>query len=301
MTLPTPLDDTPTQLYVKAFLETPDKALSKVDLFRLIWNARLLAIIGLSIGALAGFIGASFMQPVYRSQLIVEYVDRSSGGGDAALGGALGGIASLAGISVGESSGRAYALGRVKSQQLLLDYIRASNAKSILFASRWDQKSATFNKDADGRTPTDLQAVARFKKSVMRFDEDPLTRLISVQVDWSNPKQSAKWGNEYISYVDRVLREEKLIETQQSLIFLRRELETTQLPEIRAAVARLIQDQLRQQVLARGTRSYAFRIVDPAVAAEKPVKPQRLLLTAAAAFTGLLLGLILGLLRQSRR
>lgn len=289
------------QIYVKAFLEAPDRYLSNTDFIALLWNVRLFAVFGLLFGALIGFIGSSFIIPIYRSQITIEYVDRTRGGNDAAVGGALGGIASLAGINVGTSSDRSYALGRLKSQNFLLDYIRISNSKPILFASRWNSKSATFIKDQDGRIPSDLQAVARFRKNVVRFDEDKITQLITVYLDWYNPSQPEKWGNGYIAYVDRKLREEKLAETHRTLIFLQNELQKSQIPEVRAAIARLIQEQLRQQVLARGTQSYAFRIVDPAVISEKPIKPQRLILTAAAAFSGLLIGLLAGLIRQSRR
>lgn len=288
-------------VYVKAFLEAPDRHLSNIDFLALLWSGRFYALIGLLFGALMGFIGSSFVRPVYRSQITIEYVDRTRGGNDAAVGGALGGIASLAGINVGSSSDRSYALGRLKSQNFLLDYIRISNSKPILFASRWNSKSATFIKDQDGRIPSDLQAVARFRKNVVRFDEDKITQLITVYLDWYNPSQPEKWGNGYITYVDTKLREEKLAETHRTLIFLQNELQKSQIPEVRAAIARLIQEQLRQQVLARGTQSYAFRIVDPAVISEKPIKPQRFLLTGAAAFTGLIIGLLVSLLRKSRR
>ena len=297
---PSPQTDN-AHIYVKAYLEAPDKNINNIDFFALLRGVRSFTALGFLCGALIGFIGSSFIRPVYRSEITVEYVDRNRGGNDAAVGGALGGIASLAGISVSGSSDRSYALGRLKSQSFLLDFIRISNSKPILFASRWNSKSSTFIKDQDGRIPTDLEAVARFREHVVHFDEDKITQLITMQLDWYNPEQPQKWGNGYIAYVDKRLREEKIIETRRTLIFLQNELQKSQIPEVRAAVARLIQEQLRQQVLARGTQSYAFRIVDPALISEKPIKPQRLILTAAAAFSGLLLGLLLGLLRQSRR
>ena len=71
--------------------------------------------------------------------------------------------------------------------------------------------------------------------------------------------------------------------------------------EIQQAIYRLIEAQTKSIALANAREEYAFRVIDPAVAAERPVRPKRLNIVAAGAVLGLVLALVLVLVRHALR
>ncbi|MDE2136624.1 MAG: hypothetical protein KGJ68_04260, partial [Gammaproteobacteria bacterium] len=75
--------------------------------------------------------------------------------------------------------------------------------------------------------------------------------------------------------------------------FLEKELAATELVETRAAISRLIEEQIKQRMVASVTQEYAFQTVGHAYPpdADDFVRPQRLLLAVGGIFLGLLLGL----------
>jgi hypothetical protein len=91
------------------------------------------------------------------------------------------------------------------------------------------------------------------------------------------------------------MRARAIAKSEASLGFLQKELAATAVVDTRAAINRLIESQVNQRMLANVTMQYAFRVVDPALPADRddPVRPKKLLMTAAGVFVGLVFGMLL--------
>jgi uncharacterized protein involved in exopolysaccharide biosynthesis len=282
------------QIFIKAFLETPERSLSVIDLFALMGNLRWLLMGGVILGGLVGLLIGYMLKPTYQAKVVLEYVDQDSGS-VSSLGGTLGGVASLAGLSFGQSSGRSYSVGRLQSQSLLMEYMRDSDMLKIIFADRWDPQKRSFQADSNGRMPTLQQGYKKFREDIISISTDTKTQLISVEIEWTDPKQTAIWADGYARFTSDVLRQEKLAEANRTLGLLSVELARAQLPELRAAIVKLVQEQIRQKMLASVPEMYGFRVVDKATTPERPIKPKRLLLIAAGGCLGGIIIIFIGL------
>ena len=84
--------------------------------------------------------------------------------------------------------------------------------------------------------------------------------------------------------------------------FLEKELASTDLVEARAAINRLIEEQIKQRMLASVSQEYAFRTVGRALPpdADDFVSPRRLLLVVGGTALGFALGSALALVLAAR-
>ncbi len=73
----------------------------------------------------------------------------------------------------------------------------------------------------------------------------------------------------------------------ESIEYLNKELAKTTVVELRQAIYRVIEDQVKQSMLANVQREYAFRFIDRAIAPEKRFSPRRAVMTVFGALIGL--------------
>ena len=120
-------------------------------------------------------------------------------------------------------------------------------------------------------------------------------------VEWSDPAVAAAWANRLITMVNDRRRAESISEAQGSIKYLREQLSRNSAVEVQQAIYRLIEAQTKTIALANAREEYAFRVIDPAVATERPIRPKRLTMVVSAALLGLVLALALVLLRHALR
>jgi uncharacterized protein involved in exopolysaccharide biosynthesis len=99
---------------------------------------------------------------------------------------------------------------------------------------------------------------------------------------------------------DSTLRERAVAEAQRNLDYMRAQLEKTEIVEVREAVYRIMESQLKAIMLAQSRKEFAFRILDPATAPDPDqiARPKRAMVIVAGLIGGLLLGVLLGLVRS---
>ena len=86
------------------------------------------------------------------------------------------------------------------------------------------------------------------------------------------------------------MRARAIARTGGYISYLRGELGNGNYVEIRDAINRLIEAQIRDQMVAAATEEFAFRVVDKAVVADKnePVRPQKVLMLVGGVVLGFL-------------
>lgn len=239
--------------------------------------------------------------PTYRSEALLAFNDEQMSGLN--LSGAassLGGLASLAGINLGGSENQKdIAIALLTSRGFLESFVNDQQLLPVLFASRWDAKSESWLK----KPPTLSDGVEMFRKRLLQVNEDRRTGLIRVAVEWRDREAAAKWVNELVHRVNELTRSWAIRDARDSQKYLNEELEKTGLVELRQSMNRLLEAELKKEMVASVRVQYSFRVLDPATPSdvEDFVRPRRFLLVAFGLFSGFLFGCFLALVLNAWR
>lgn len=262
-----------------------------VAVVRLLWLRRwwILASI-VACTALASLY--AFATPrIYRATVLMVPADFGRGGAIEGTLGRLGGLASLAGIQIGDSnSAKQEALAVLRSRELTEAFISARNLMPLLFPQRWDKSAQRWK--AGVKPPSVADAYKLFDQEVRTVSEDKKTGLISLQIDWVDRNLAADWANDLVQRLNIEMQTRAKTSAAASVGYLEKELQVTTTVDTREAISRLIEAQIRQRMLANVTREYAFRIVDRAMAPDEddPVRPRKMLALAGGVIGGGVLG-----------
>ena len=213
--------------------------------------------------------------------------------------GQLGGLASLAGVDIGSDSDRSEAVATLRSRSLAVAFIEQNDLVPELFPRKWDADAKRWKVRRADDVPTINDAYRRFDRQVRAVSEDRRSGIVTLTVTWRDPQRAADWANELAARVNREMRDRAISEASSSLEYLNRELERTQVVELRQPIYRLIEHRLRTVMLANVREQFAFRIIDPALApdADDYSSPIRWLFALAGAALFGLIGLAISVRR----
>jgi uncharacterized protein involved in exopolysaccharide biosynthesis len=221
------------------------------------------------------------------------------------LGGSLGGLAAFAGVSLGKGQNWTEAIAILRSRHLVEQLVTTRDLKPELFAQRrgWSPRDL-FARRAGGAggSPTMGDAVKLFKTSILQVKDDAKTGLVTVSVQWYDRNAAAEWANALVELADAELRATAIKTADAALTTLRQEFARTQEVEMRLAISRLMEAQLKAKLAATIRPDFAFRIIDVAVPADvdKRVQPTRTVMVLAGTLFGVLAGLMLVAIRAER-
>jgi uncharacterized protein involved in exopolysaccharide biosynthesis len=254
-------------------------------------------LIGSIVVSTALFVAVALLsRPVYRASIVLIPTSQERNGIAGTLNstlGQLGGLAALAGFSAGSSDAATEeALGVLRSRQFTDRFITELNLMPVLFAERWDQTAGAWKSTEKG-PPTPARAF-RFFTDIRDIVEDKKTGLITINVDWTDRKEAAAWANELAARLNAEMRARAIVQVDNSMQFLEKELLATSTVATRDAINRIIEAQMKQRMFANVTQEYAFRVVDHAVApdADSPLRPKKMLLFLLGPLVGFALGVI---------
>jgi uncharacterized protein involved in exopolysaccharide biosynthesis len=245
------------------------------------WLGALCVLGGLALGAWAAFT----MQPVYRAEaklLLAQPADQAN----SRLPDQLGGLAALAGLDFTAASDRkAETLATLQSRVLTDAFVQENDLLPVLFPERWDADRKAWKEGA--KPPTLWDANKLISKTVRKVLEDRKTGLITLAVEWTDPKLAAAWTGEFIERTNKLLQVSAYERATRNIAYLKRQLQETNVVEVRQALNNLMESELKTSMLAQRSDEYAFKVVDPAVVPEEKVRPRRALLLALGLTAGL--------------
>jgi uncharacterized protein involved in exopolysaccharide biosynthesis len=267
------------------------------DLWQTLWGGRW-RIVACAIGAALLAVAASFLvTPSYRSSVLAAPTSESSTSGLASLASQFAGVAALAGVNVSGSTRTAEAIATLRSRAFTEAFIKERGLMPILFADAWDAQAGRWRDETE--VPTAWDAFQAFD-ALRSVEEDLQTGLISIQVEWSDPALAAEWANGLVADVNRNLRTRAISESRQNLAYLRSELEKNSQVPLQSTIFGLIEAEMRNAMLSNVKQEYAFRVIDPAVVAQKRSWPNRALFAVLGLFLGGMVGLGVVFLRPSK-
>lgn len=292
------MNDTNQQLDYPAHEVSREVSLLAMAAF--MWRNKAIICLCFAVFALSAAALAFFMTPKYRAEVVFSPVGSTGSFGGELGEGSLGGLAALAGISLGGASKKSdESLEYLRSRQFTREFVERHELIPVLYAKRWDAQHRRWR----GDTPTIAEAVNLFDKKVRQITEDHRTGIVTMAIIWRDRVVAAQWANAMVAEADGALRQRAVAEYARSLDFLKDEARSNTQVEVQAAVAKTMETELKDAMLARTRDAYAFKVLDPAVVRDPKDtdSPNIPLIIAIGGLFGLFVGVIWAGLRQRRR
>ncbi len=184
----------------------------------------------------------------------------------------IGSLAKIAGISVntnalgGKTQNRIFL--KVNSRKYMKKYIYEGdiNLKKLLFLERWNENDKRWmgSGEPSGKEAFELlSSIFYFKKNVL--DESVVTVGLRI-IEPSEKKISVMQDilNGLISNINQVEREASLASHKNSIKFLREELESTAVVELRKVIFSLVQSEIKGIMMDRINQNLTIEVIDSA-------------------------------------
>jgi len=278
--------------YLPAQMPMEDDEINLLDYWRILMRYKWLIVVITMLSA-AGTIALAFnMTPIYRAEVTLAPAGENKGAASA-LAGQFGGIASLAGISLGGGGGKTEeAIAKLQSRLFTNAFIQEEKLMPILFAELWNAESKTWMIAEKKDEPTAWQAYKLFN-NIRSISEDKKTGMYTLAFEWKNPEQATVWANQIVKRINQHQKRAAITEAEQSIAYLTNELKGTSIVEMRQSIFRLIEAQTKNIMLANVRDEFAFKIIDPAVVPEDKIKPKKKLMAILGTIVGFMLGIFL--------
>ncbi len=257
-----------------------------LDYWRVVWKRRRMILAASLAAALAAVVISLLMPNIYRAQVLLAPAhgeEGKQGGLSSALGG-LGGLASMAGIPLGGGGDTAENLAVLKSRAFIWQFVKENKLMPILFADDWDAEHKRWKEDDSKKRPSLWSAYRVFTNSVMKVNTDKKTGLVTISVEWRDPVLAAKWANALVRRLNTYLRRKAIARSEANLSYLRRELDRTQVADMRKTLFQLISQEQKKAMLAHTQEEFAFRVLDAASPPDKKFRPKRSLIVILSTF-----------------
>lgn len=236
--------------------------------------------------------------PVYRAEVLLAPISpEQTEGALSGLAGQFGGLVGLAGLSLGSGNDRKVeAVATLKSRALTEAFVRENDLMPVLYKKRWDAERKRWKGNSEKEWPTLWDANDLFKKKIRVVEEDKRTQLVTLSIEWIDPVQASNWANELVNRTNAVLRSRAIDQAESNVRYLQEQLARTSVVEVKQAIYRLVENEIKTIMLAQGSEQYAFRVIDPAVVPMRKIRPKRALMVTMGFAAGLLFSSVVVLL-----
>lgn len=287
-------------------------------LLRIIWRGKWLIIIVTTLFAALSVVYSLSLANVYKSEAVLTPATEKSG---INLPGQLGGLAAMAGLNIGGSTGTdntALGMELIKSREFIGDFVtRHQLLVPLMAASGWDRTSNTLLYDAelyDVKTQTWVRKVVlpfKAEPSLLEahdafmdnfsISQDKLTKMIKISLEHYSPELAAQWLTLLIRDINEQIRQRDLREAERSIVYLNKQIEETNIADVRASLFTLVEEQMKTKMLANVRREYVFKTIDPPVVPEMKSRPLRALIVVGSVIFGFMLSCLMVLFRHVYR
>lgn len=248
-----------------------------VGLWWIAWDHRIVVAVTTAVCTLVALVIALTATPLYRATVVVTETSENGMDAEAGMAGRFGGLASLAGLALGENGPHPERQAVLRSRHLVEEFVKSSEVLPLL-VSRAKAGDSVW------------MIVERFRRNVLDIQEDKLKGTTTVTIDWIDPTVAARWANQFVALANQELRSKAIEEGSRNVAYLEDQVERTHSVDIQMVMYKLIEHETQSLMLAKGRTEYAFTVADPAVKPEMRVSPKRTLLVLSGIAVGLFLG-----------
>ncbi len=274
-----------------AYLAYPQEQGQSLELGELVaecWRRKWLIVAIAGLFVVAGVAWALLATPVYRVEVVLSPVQTAR---TPNLSGRLGGLASLAGISLTTGGDNTQAFAVLGSRAFTESFIVDNQLLPVLYPDDWDAGRKAWKASDPLEQPTLWEAVKDFTEDVLFLEQDAVTGLVTMAIEWTDPEVAAAWAQQLVDRINEQLRTRDLERAERKLAYLNEQLGEAALLEVRQAISGVIEEQIQTVTLAKGETEYAFRVIDPPRVPVDKERPKRALIVVLAGLAGGLVSL----------
>ena len=298
---------------------TSDDEIDLRELFAALWRGKFL-ITFCVVAAVT--LAALYLRSAER-KYSVTYVFKpvATEDGMPSLGG-LGGLASLAGVSLPSSSSGDFLTFKfmLKSEEVAKQLMQNDALIQGIFNQEWDAETQTYRQPADGdlapyvrglkklltgegprdySPPSAARLAEWLKKDAFSSSEDRDTGFLTLSAETPEPDMMIQVMSQVTEETDQLLKERYIASAEQTMGFYQQQLAKARAREHREALAKLIAQEDQKLMLAsKGTYFVAEPLTDPSVSLN-PTSPNASLVLALSVVLGGFFGAALVLIRKA--
>ena len=245
------------------------------------------------------------LTPIYSSEALLEPNPRLQQASNLSQ---FSGAASIMGLDLPSSSGGAdivtVAIETIRSKDFFNNLIQDKlflaelmafkkfNSKtkdSSLDKSLFNVQDNSWIINGENKKPTVHDSYETFIKNHLNVETDSLTKLTKVSVSHPSPEIAKKWTDMIVAKINNIMREKKLDELNKSVLFLKNELNMTNVNELKVAISDSIERELNSLMYARITEDYIFKIIDKPRVATVQSAPKKKNIVVISTIVGFIL------------
>ena len=281
------------------------------ELFSVLWAGKTKIIAITAVFAVASVIYALSVPNQYKATALLAPAQSDGGGLSGALG-QLGGLASLAGVSIGggESSESQIAQEIMKSWSFVEGFIADNDlAVEVYAAEGWSRVSNQLKIDNDvyevetkswlvedvtlvkRDSPTSWQLFEAFSENFRVRRQK--SGLVSVSIEYYSPQIAKQWLDLYISAINKHMQARQVEKVSNNISYLEAQIGKTSIAEMREVFYTIIEEQTKNKMVAEASPDYAFVAVSPSMVPEEKSQPKRALICILGTLLGGMLSVLL--------
>jgi uncharacterized protein involved in exopolysaccharide biosynthesis len=266
----------------------PDNKVDIAAVLRMMWGGRITIALSTAICTVLALAYALLATPLFRAEISVIEVSPNGTNGIGALANQLGGLAGLVGVNLGTANGPGHeSQAYLRSRRAIEEFVKRHNMSELYPQAK--------------QFPTLWLAVRHFQLNVISIRDDKKIGTTILSVTFTDPSTAARWANEFVALVNELLRTRAMDESKRSIEYLNEQIAKTNAVELQRVLYNLIENETKTLMLANVKAEYAFTVVDPAVAPEVRVSPQRTITVLGGLVIGFLIGTTVIFMRNTWR
>ncbi|WP_342655932.1 Wzz/FepE/Etk N-terminal domain-containing protein [Shewanella algae] len=289
------------------------------ELFSVIWQGKWLIAGVTLVFAVASVVIALMLPNIYKSEALLAPASEEQGaGGLAGLASQFGGLASMAGINLGGKGGTdktQLAIEVLKSRQFIGDFIEKHQILPELMAvDKWNMTDNALSFEPDiynsqSKTwvrkvnppfqpkPSLQEAHKKFLK-IFNVNKDKESGMVTISIEHQSPFVAKQWVDWLVADINLTMKQRDVAEATRSTEFLNKQIELTNVADIRAILYKLVEEQAKTIMFAEVRDEYVFKTIDPAFIPEEKAKPKRALICVLGTMLGGMLAVMMVLIRH---
>ena len=297
-----------------------DDEIDLKELFGVLWAGKFLIAAVTAVFAVGTIFYSLSIPNQYKATVVLAPAQAETGGLSGALG-RLGGLASLAGVNIGDSFGSDYMIAQeiMRSWGFVEEFIEDNElAIEVYAAEGWNKTSGQLNisddmydisaqswlleDEASGelRAPTSWELFKRFEE-MLSISHDQQSGLLTVSIEYYSPYVAKEWLDIYVEAINKHMQERQVLKVSNNIRYLEDQIAKTSIAEMREVFYTIIEEQTKNKMVAEASPEFVFTVVSSSMVPEKKSRPRRALICILGAFLGGVVGIVVTFVRHYSR
>ena len=289
-----------------------------LDIFKIVFANKLLILLSTFFFGLSGLIFSFFLTDKYESTAVFA-INKESNSTLSSFENQFGGIANIAGISLPNSGNdkTSYVIEKINSREFLKHLLDINGIRESLAASKafdTDKQEIIFDdgifdpvdkvwirKPPKGRQiiPSYIEIHEKFYLKNLNVDHNKTTDLVEIKFQHVSPIFASEFLNLIFKELNELERQKDLKESKKALEYLSKQKSETTQTDLIEMTNKLLEIELKQQMLSSLNENYVMEPVDSPIAPEIKSSPNRMLITIMLSILGTILSSFFVIIRST--